>query len=116
MSDISATMVKELRNKTGAGIMDCKEALKINNGKVTIELDVDEHGVAIPVERAERHEQRGDHRAAREPRATGGMRSAAVARARSPKRIDHRSPVQSLSHRHPRTGMPKCDTLVGDSM
>ncbi|MCA9792612.1 MAG: translation elongation factor Ts [Candidatus Eremiobacteraeota bacterium] len=34
MSDISATMVKELRNKTGAGIMDCKEALKINNGDI----------------------------------------------------------------------------------
>ena len=27
MADISATMVKELREKTGAGIMDCKEAL-----------------------------------------------------------------------------------------
>ncbi|MGE0493572.1 MAG: translation elongation factor Ts [Vulcanimicrobiota bacterium] len=34
MSDISATMVKELRNKTGAGIMDCKEALKVNNGDI----------------------------------------------------------------------------------
>lgn len=28
MSEISAAMVKELREKTGAGIMDCKEALK----------------------------------------------------------------------------------------
>lgn len=27
MADISAAMVKELREKTGAGIMDCKEAL-----------------------------------------------------------------------------------------
>lgn len=27
MADISAAMVKELRDKTGAGIMDCKEAL-----------------------------------------------------------------------------------------
>lgn len=27
MADISAKMVKELRDKTGAGIMDCKEAL-----------------------------------------------------------------------------------------
>lgn len=32
MSNISATMVKELRSKTGAGIMDCKEALKENEG------------------------------------------------------------------------------------
>lgn len=29
---ISSTMVKELRNKTGAGIMDCKEALAVSNG------------------------------------------------------------------------------------
>jgi elongation factor Ts len=27
MSGISAAMVKELREKSGAGIMDCKEAL-----------------------------------------------------------------------------------------
>lgn len=32
MSQISATMVKDLRAKTGAGIMDCKEALKENAG------------------------------------------------------------------------------------
>ena len=30
--DISAAMVKELRTKTGAGMMDCKEALKEANG------------------------------------------------------------------------------------
>ncbi len=30
--EISAGMVKELRNKTGAGMMDCKEALKESNG------------------------------------------------------------------------------------
>ncbi len=34
MSEISATMVKELRAKTGAGIMDCREALSANNGNV----------------------------------------------------------------------------------
>ena len=27
MAEISAAMVKQLREKTGAGIMDCKEAL-----------------------------------------------------------------------------------------
>ena len=31
---ISATMVKELREKTGLGIMDCKEALKATNGNM----------------------------------------------------------------------------------
>lgn len=32
MADISAKVVKELREKTGAGMMDCKKALKENNG------------------------------------------------------------------------------------
>ncbi len=31
---ISAKMVKELREKTGAGIMDCKKALKENDGDI----------------------------------------------------------------------------------
>jgi elongation factor Ts len=32
MADISAKQVKELRDKTGAGMMDCKKALQENNG------------------------------------------------------------------------------------
>lgn len=32
MPDISAVMVKELRQRTGAGIMDCKKALEENGG------------------------------------------------------------------------------------
>lgn len=32
MADISAKQVKELRDKTGAGMMDCKKALKENGG------------------------------------------------------------------------------------
>lgn len=32
--DISAAQVKELRQKTGAGLMDCKEALKETDGNV----------------------------------------------------------------------------------
>ncbi|MBK4731559.1 translation elongation factor Ts [Oxynema sp. CENA135] len=32
MADISAKVVKELREKTGAGMMDCKKALKENDG------------------------------------------------------------------------------------
>lgn len=32
MAEITAQMVKELRDKTGAGIMECKEALKETNG------------------------------------------------------------------------------------
>jgi elongation factor Ts len=30
MAEISAKMVKALRDKTGAGMMDCKKALKEN--------------------------------------------------------------------------------------
>lgn len=36
---ISASMVKELRDKTGAGIMDCKEALKASSGSVEEAID-----------------------------------------------------------------------------
>ena len=39
MADISATMVKELREKTGAGIMDCKEALAECQGDMEKAVD-----------------------------------------------------------------------------
>lgn len=35
MAEISAKTVKELREKTGAGMMDCKKALKENDGDMT---------------------------------------------------------------------------------
>ncbi|MCP9792557.1 translation elongation factor Ts [Vulcanococcus limneticus] len=35
MAEISAKLVKELRDKTGAGMMDCKKALAENNGDTT---------------------------------------------------------------------------------
>ena len=34
MADISAKLVKDLRDKTGAGMMDCKKALKENEGDI----------------------------------------------------------------------------------
>ena len=34
MADIAAKLVKDLRDKTGAGMMDCKKALKENNGDI----------------------------------------------------------------------------------
>ena len=34
MADISAKLVKELREKTGAGMMDCKKALTESNGDI----------------------------------------------------------------------------------
>lgn len=35
MAEISAKLVKELREKTGAGMMDCKKALEETNGDMT---------------------------------------------------------------------------------
>ncbi len=37
--DITASMVKELRNKTGAGMMDCKTALKESGGDIEAAID-----------------------------------------------------------------------------
>lgn len=34
MAEITAALVKELRDKTGAGMMDCKKALSENNGDI----------------------------------------------------------------------------------
>ena len=39
MATISATMVKELREKSGAGIMDCKEALTSCDGDMEKAVD-----------------------------------------------------------------------------
>ena len=39
MAEISATMVKQLREKTGAGIMDCKEALAACGGDIDSSVD-----------------------------------------------------------------------------
>jgi elongation factor Ts len=39
MVEISASLVKELREKTGAGMMDCKKALAENNGNLEESID-----------------------------------------------------------------------------
>jgi elongation factor Ts len=39
MADITATMVKDLRDKTGAGMMDCKAALGETNGDMEAAVD-----------------------------------------------------------------------------
>src|SRR5690606_8201115 len=39
MANITAAMVKELRDKTGAGMMDCKTALAETNGDVEAAVD-----------------------------------------------------------------------------
>ena len=55
MSTISATMVKELREKTGAGIMDCKEALTECDGDMSKAVDfLRKKGLATAAKRAGR--------------------------------------------------------------
>ena len=39
MATISAEQVKQLREKTGAGIMDCKEALTESDGDISKAVD-----------------------------------------------------------------------------
>ena len=38
MSEITAALVKELREKSGAGMMDCKKALTENHGDMERQL------------------------------------------------------------------------------
>ncbi len=55
MADLSANLVKDLREKTGAGVMDCKKALAESNGdleKATVWLR--EKGIAQAAKRAGR--------------------------------------------------------------
>lgn len=39
MAEITAALVKELREKTGVGMMDCKKALAENNGDLEASVD-----------------------------------------------------------------------------
>lgn len=53
-------MVKELRDKTGSGIMDCKQALKENNGDVEKALDfLRKKGLATAQKRSGRDAKEG---------------------------------------------------------
>jgi elongation factor Ts len=55
MAEISATMVKQLREKTGAGIMDCKEALASCDGDIDNAVDfLRKKGLATAQKRAGR--------------------------------------------------------------
>ena len=55
MATISAATVKQLREKTGAGIMDCKEALSECNGDISKAVDfLRKKGLATATKRAGR--------------------------------------------------------------
>ena len=60
MSEISAAMVKELRDATGAGMMDCKRALQETNGDVEAARTLlREKGLASAAKRASRETTEG---------------------------------------------------------
>ena len=60
MTAISAAMVKELRDKTGAGIMDCKAALTENDGNIEAAVDfLRKKGIATAKKRAGRAASEG---------------------------------------------------------
>ncbi|TYT75743.1 translation elongation factor Ts [Desulfobotulus mexicanus] len=60
MAEISAEMVKELRGKTGAGIMDCKAALKENDGDLEKAVDyLRKKGLATAKKKAGREASEG---------------------------------------------------------
>ncbi len=55
MSQVTATQVKELRDKTGAGIMDSKNALVKANGNINKAIDIlQESGIAKAVKKSGR--------------------------------------------------------------
>src|SRR5438105_10086179 len=60
MAEISAALVKELRDQTGAPMMDCKRALQETNGDMEAAVRVlREKGVAGAAKRAERETPEG---------------------------------------------------------
>lgn len=52
---ITASLVKELREKTGAGMLDCKKALEENNGDINASIDwLREKGISKAAKKADR--------------------------------------------------------------
>ena len=52
---ITASMVKELREKTGAGMLDCKKALEASNGNIDASIDwLREKGISKAAKKADR--------------------------------------------------------------
>lgn len=60
MAEITAAMVKDLREKTGVGMMDCKKALQETDGDFDKALDVlRKKGIAKAAKRADREAKEG---------------------------------------------------------
>jgi len=60
MAEITAQLVKELRDRTGAGMMECKAALKESNGDVSgAEVVLRKRGIASASKKSERSTKQG---------------------------------------------------------
>ena len=60
MADITAAMVKELRERTGAGMMECKKALEEASGNMEAAVDVlRKRGIASAAKKASRTAKQG---------------------------------------------------------
>lgn len=60
MAEISASLVKELRDKTGAGMADCKKALVETEGDMALAIDVlRKKGAASAAKRADKEANEG---------------------------------------------------------
>lgn len=58
--NITATVVKELRNQTGAGLMDCKKALSEAKGSLEKAIDIlRKNGLALASKKADREASEG---------------------------------------------------------
>jgi elongation factor Ts len=78
MAEITAALVKDLREKSGAGMMDCKKALQENNGDVEASMDwLRTKGLAKAAKKADRAAAEGLIAIAVRAEA-GGMTAAAV--------------------------------------
>lgn len=52
---ITASLVKELRDKSGAGMLDCKKALEASNGDINAAMDyLREKGIAKAAKKSDR--------------------------------------------------------------
>jgi elongation factor Ts len=55
LTEISLDLIKELRERSGAGVMDCKRALEASSGDIEKAIDIlSEQGIAMAAKKADR--------------------------------------------------------------
>ena len=66
MAEVTAALVKELRDRTGAGMMDCKRALGDSGGDIESAVDwLRKKGLAAAAKKAGRVASDGDRKSTR---------------------------------------------------